>query len=159
MSEKTVPRIVNPADLEPRIGSTVYPVGLREICDGREKRALGDIFGLTQFGVNLTTLPPGAASAQRHWHEKEDEFVYVLSGELTLVSAAGETPVRAGECAGFPAGKADGHMVVNRGSEPATFLEIGTRSSDDITHYPDVDLHAEKTDGTFHFTRKDGTPV
>jgi uncharacterized cupin superfamily protein len=154
-----IPVKLNPMDLTPRIGTTAYPPDLRAACDGREKRALGDAFGLSQYGINHTVLRPGAASALRHWHSEEDEFIYVLSGELTLVTDMGETPLTAGECAGFPAGRPDGHMVVNKSAEPAAYLEIGTRSRTDTGTYPDDDLHAVKTDGKYSFFRKDGSPA
>ena len=147
------------SDVTPKIGTTAYPADLRGACDGREKHAMGDAFGLTQYGVSHTVLHPGAASALRHWHEEEDEFVYVLSGILTLVTDQGETSLSAGECAGFPAGRADAHALVNKSSEPATYLEIGTRSPTDIVNFPHDDLHATKTGGNYSFTRKDGSPV
>lgn len=150
---------LDPSDLTPKIGTTAYPEDLRGACDGREKCGLGEVFGLSQFGVNQTLLRPGAASAIRHWHRSEDEFIYILSGEPTLVTDAGETKLSAGECAGFPAGRADGHMLVNRSSEPVVYLEVGTRASEDEVFYPDDDLHATKTAGQYSFTRKDGTPA
>lgn len=139
-------------------GSKGYPAGLREIADGRAKAALGDLFGLSQFGVNLTELAPGAWTAHRHWHEQEDEFVFVLEGTATLVTDAGEVELRAGECAGFPAGRPDGHAVVNRTDKPVRLLEIGARRRDEVAHYPDVDLHAVRRDGVLRFYKKDGTP-
>ena len=132
-----------------------YPAPFAQAARDRVKQALGDAGGLTDFGVNLTRLPPGGWSSQRHWHTREDEFVYVLSGELVLVTDAGEQPLRAGECAAFPKGVPDGHHLINRGSETAVYLEIGTRSGEDACHYPDIDLYVEGRKG---FTRKDGTP-
>lgn len=140
-----------------RRGSAVYPEPFRAACRGRLKRVLGDAFGLSQFGVNHTVLEPGAASAQRHWHEAEDEFVYILSGQATLETDAGETPLGPGDCAGFPAGRADGHRLVNNGAEPVVYLEIGARASRERAHYPDIDLIGEKTAEGWRFTRKDGT--
>jgi uncharacterized cupin superfamily protein len=140
-----------------RMGSA-YPPEFAKAVEGREKRALGDRFGLTQFGVNLTTLPPGAQSAQRHWHESEDEFVYVLEGELVLVDDNGEHLLTPGMCAGFKSAVANGHMLVNRSGAPAHYLEIGTRSPNERANYPDIDLVASKLGGRFVFTRKDGTP-
>ena len=157
MNDAQSPKKIAASEIEPIVGSVFYPKGLREICDGREKRVLGNPFGLTQFGVNLTMLPPGVSSAQRHWHEAEDEFVYVVSGTLTLVTDAGETVLEAGECAGFPAGTQDGHMLVNRSSEPASFLEIGSRAKRETVHYPDVDMHIEIAEGRASVTRKDGS--
>jgi uncharacterized cupin superfamily protein len=118
---------------------------------------LGDRFGLTQFGVNLTTLAPGSWSAQRHWHEQEDEFVLVTEGELTLVDDAGEHVLGAGMCAGFKAGVANGHCLVNKSSRPATYVEIGTRSPEEVAHYPDVDMKGIKSAGKFAMTKKDGS--
>ncbi len=137
-----------------RIGST-YPLPFRLIAPTRKKRALGDAAGLVDFGVNLVELPPFEWSSQRHWHEDEDELVYVLAGEVTLIEDGQETILRAGDAAGFKKGVANGHHLVNRSTTTATFLEVGTRKADDTTHYPDVDLHAPSTGGYF---TKDGTP-
>ena len=126
--------------------------------EGRIKRALTDALGLTQFGVNLTTLEPGAMSSHRHWHVKEDECVYVLDGELVLVTDEGECVLRQGMAAGFPAGEANGHHLVNRSAAPATYLEIGTRSKDEDATYSDIDMRGEKRDGTFRFFTKAGEP-
>ncbi len=150
---------LNPQDLTPKVGTTAYPPDLRSTTAGREKKALGDFFGLSQFGVNQTVLVPDSASALRHWHAEEDEFVYIISGELTLVTDEGETILSAGECAGFPAGRPNGHVLVNRSSEPASYLEIGTRSQKDEVTFPDDDLHATKTGGVYTFTRKDVSAV
>src|SRR5499425_3664649 len=114
----------------------VYPEPWRAVCHGREKRALGDAVGLTQFGVNLTRLKPGAASALRHWHEAEDELIYVTEGELVLVENEGETALRPGDAAGFKAGVPNGHHLINRSQRDAVYLEIGTRAPDDRGHYP-----------------------
>ena len=119
---------------------------------------LSDTFRLTQFGVNLTTLDPGAMSAQRHWHAAEDEFVYVLSGTLTLVTDAGEQVLEPGMAAGFPKGEPNGHQLINRSTQPATYLEIGARSKDEDATYPDIDLVGIKRDGHYRFTRKNGEP-
>jgi uncharacterized cupin superfamily protein len=135
-----------------------YPAPFKAIANARARQALGDAGGLTQFGVNLTRLPPGAASAQRHWHEAEDELVFVVSGELVLVEEGAETPLRAGEAATFKAGHADGHHLVNRSAEDAVVLEIGTRASDERGHYPDIDLIYEKRDGKIRFTNRAGEP-
>ncbi|MEX2149613.1 MAG: cupin domain-containing protein [Steroidobacteraceae bacterium] len=117
-----------------------YPDPFRARCLPREKRALGDACGLTKIGVNHTTLAVGAASSMRHWHTHEDELVYVLEGELTLVTDAGEWALCAGQCAAFPAGHEDGHQLINRGTVPAVYLEISNRDDADLPHYPDVDL-------------------
>jgi uncharacterized cupin superfamily protein len=118
--------VLDPASVEPRRGAA-YPEHLRGPFAAREKRALGDPLGLTSFGVNLTRLPPGTASALRHWHSLEDEFVMVLEGEATLITEAGETVLGPGMAAGFPKGKADGHHLVNRGKSDVVYLEVGDR--------------------------------
>ena len=135
---------------------SIYPAPFKAMADARARQALGDAAGLTQFGVNLTRLPPGAATAQRHWHEAEDELVFVVSGELVLIEDAGETLLRAGEAAAFKAGHADGHHLVNLSGEDAVVLEIGTRAGEERAHYPDVDLVYEKRGGKIRFTNKAG---
>ena len=147
---------LDPKTLVPRTG-TIYPPEFAGPLQGRAKRALGDVFGLAQFGVNLTTLAPSSWSAQRHWHEKEDEFVYVVEGEITLIDDAGEHVLKPGMCAGFKAGVTNGHHLVNKSSSPATYIEIGTRSAVENSHYPDVDMKAGKIDGKWVVTKKDGT--
>jgi uncharacterized cupin superfamily protein len=142
----------------PEHRGSAYPEPFDQPCRTRARRSLGDAVGLTQFGVNLLTLPPGAWSSQRHWHSLEDEFVYVLAGEVTLVTSAGEETLRAGDCAGFRAGDPDGHHLVNRSQAEARVLEVGTRADDDqdTTDYPDIDMiHAA---GGVGFVRRDGTP-
>jgi uncharacterized cupin superfamily protein len=136
----------------------VYPSPYRSVTDGREKAALGDVAGLSQFGVNLTRLKPGAASALRHWHEQEDEFIYVLEGELVLIEDAGETPLKPGDCAGFKAGVSNGHQLVNRSQQDARYLEIGTRAASERAHYPDVDLVMERDLQGMRFLRRSGEP-
>ncbi len=133
-----------------------YPAPFAQNAGARSKQALGDAGGLRDFGVNLTRLPPGAWSSQRHWHTTEDEFVYVLSGELTLITDAGEQTLRAQDCAAFAQNVADAHHLINRGTETAVYLEIGSRRSDDACHYPDVDLHYDSA--TDRYTHKDGAP-
>lgn len=142
----------------PVIASTGYPPPYRPVVDGRSKRRLGDAGGLTQFGVNLTRLKPGAASALRHWHETEDEFVFVVEGALTLVEDSGETPLQAGEAAAFPAGARNGHHLVNRSGADAVYLEIGTRTkSDRVTYTEDgVDLVALNEGAGWRYVRKNG---
>lgn len=152
------PATLRALDVEPRKGSN-YPADLAKVVDGREKRILGDRFGLDQFGVNLTTMAPGASSALRHYHMKEDEFVYVVEGELVLQNDDGEHLLTAGMCAGFKAGIRNGHRLINKSPKPATYIEIGTRSHDEDVTYPDVDLKAVKTAGKYSFTRKDGRPI
>jgi len=137
---------------ERRVGSS-YPNPYNEETRTRARRVLGDAAGLTQFGVNLLELPPGAWSSQRHWHTDEDEFVWVVEGEVVLVTDAGESLLRAGDCAGFPAGRADGHHLQNRSAHVARLLEIGSRRPrTDVTEYPDIDLRF-MPDGP---TRKNG---
>jgi uncharacterized cupin superfamily protein len=137
---------------------TGYPEPFRQIVLGRVRKRLGNAAGLDQFGVNLTTLKPGAASAQRHWHAAEDEFVYVLAGEVVLCEDEGEIVLRPGDAAGFKAGVANGHHLVNKSAREALYLEIGTRSPRERAHYPDVDLVAEKDERGFRYTRKSGEP-
>ena len=151
---------VDPAALPVSTG-TAYPSPYDEAVRGRARVRLGDAAGLTQYGVNLVTLPPGAASSHRHWHAREDEFVFVLSGELTLEEDDGETRLRAGEAAGFPAGRPVGHRLINRSARPARYLEIGTRAADEVSTYTDeaVDMQAVKErGGDWVIRRKDGTP-
>lgn len=138
--------------------TTVYPERFREGLEGRLKRALTERLGLKQFGVNLTTLEPGARSSHRHWHAVEDEFIYVLSGEITLVTMEGEQTLLPATAVGFPAGDKNGHCLINKGTLPATYLEIGTRSPTDDVDYPDIDMKAEKRDGTYRFLHKNGEP-
>ena len=132
-----------------------YPAPFAPCAGARIKQALGNAGELADFGVNLTRLPPGTWSSQRHWHSHEDEFVYVLSGELILITDAGEQILRANDCAAFPKNIADGHHLINRSMETAVYLEIGTRCADDTCSYPDIDLHCDAQAG---FTNKDGTP-
>ncbi len=133
---------------------TRYPAPYDAPCRDRHRLQLGDGGGLTQFGVNLLTLKPGVWSSQRHWHRGEDEFVYILSGEVVLITDAGEELMKAGDCAAFPANDGNGHHLVNRSSADATLLEVGTRSGGDSGVYPDIDMLF----GARGFTRKDGTP-
>ena len=136
-----------------------YPGTLRQEFADRVRLRLGDAVGLTSMGVNLTTLPPGCRSSLRHWHEVEDEMVFVLSGILTLIDDDGETEVGPGEAAGFPGGAANAHHFVNRGSEDAVLLEMGTRPTADRCHYADQDLVAHDQDGATWYTTRDGTPI
>ncbi|MCQ8182747.1 cupin domain-containing protein [Methylomonas sp. SURF-1] len=142
----------------PRTQASSYPAPFDAQMAGREKRALGDLFGLSRFGVNLTTLQPGARSALRHAHAHQDEFIYVLQGHPTLVTDAGETPLAPGMCAGFKAGGGDAHHLLNRTEQPVQYLEIGNRSPGDSVQYPDDDLQAAWVEGRWRFARKDGTP-
>ncbi|KAB2884360.1 MAG: cupin domain-containing protein [Pseudorhodoplanes sp.] len=138
--------------------STVYPGEFADATRGREKTALGNVAGLTQFGVNLTRLKPGAASSLRHWHEQEDEFVYVLEGEVALIEDEGETVLRAGEAAGFKAGVPDGHCLVNRADRDAVVLEVGTRAASERAHYPGADLIFERAGKSARFCHLSGEP-
>jgi uncharacterized cupin superfamily protein len=151
---------LDPMSLPPRTSSG-YPEPYRSRVLPREKRALGDPLGLTKIGINYTTLPPGKESSMRHWHTHEDEFIFVLSGEVVVKSDAGEQVLKAGTCAGFPAsvdGKTgDGHQLINRGREPAVYLEISNRDKADQAFYPDVDLHFHGAGAEVMFTRKDGS--
>ncbi len=153
----TLPAL-DPADVPARTGS-IYPTEeLRSLTQGRSKQPLGDALGLQTFGVNLVRLEPKAMSSVRHWHTRQDEFIYVLEGELTLATEHGEQALGAGMCAGFPAGKADGHHLINRSDRVAVYLEVGDRLPGDRGHYPDVDLEARGTRGGYGFFHKDGTP-
>ncbi len=137
---------------------TGYPAPFDSVAVGRLKRRVGDHAGLSDYGVNIVTLPPGGASAQRHWHEREEEFTYMISGELVLITDDGEEAITAGMMMGFPAGYENGHHLVNKSDSDAVYMEIGTRCPDEVCHYPDVDLHFIGKDGTETFTHKDGTP-
>ena len=156
MSKLKLPAI-DPATLTPRIGSG-YPAPFDADCAKREKRVLGDPTGITRYGVNLVRLPPGNASAQRHWHTLEEEFVYILEGEVELVTDAGAQTLKAGMAAGFPAGQPDGHHLVNRSSRDVLFLEVGDRRGDDVCEYPDIDLRLIPVDGDRVFVHLDGRP-
>jgi uncharacterized cupin superfamily protein len=146
-------------DAPARIKPTNYPEPFAARMKGREKRPLGDPFGLTNFGVNLTRLAPGSISALRHSHSKQDEFVYILEGQPTLVTDAGETLLAPGMCAGFKAGDGDAHHLVNRSASDVLYLEVGDRSAGDAGSYPDDDLKAVLGDeGQWRFTRKNGQP-
>lgn len=153
-SEELVPPALNPETVLPRTGSN-YPELLKAKVAGRSKRSLGDAVGLKNFGVNQVHLAPGAASSIRHWHTRQDEFIYVLAGELTLITDAGEQILQADMVAGFPAGKADGHQLVNRSQADAVYLEVGDRSPGDEVVYPDDDLAATQST-RWSFTHKDG---
>ena len=159
MSQNDTPIAVEAAAVAPRIGRSNLPGVFHERLSRREKRALGDVFGLTVFGVNLTRLHPGGLSSLRHVHTRQDEFVYVLEGEPTLVTDDGEVQLKPGMCAGFRAGNGNAHHLINRTSRDAVYLEIGDRSEGDEVAYPDEDLVALKSaDRKRVFTRKDGTP-
>jgi uncharacterized cupin superfamily protein len=155
-TERAFPVAIVAAEAAPLTRPSLYPEPFAARVAGREKRPLGDLFGLTNFGVNQTRLAPGATSALRHAHTRQDEFIYVLSGRPTLLTDAGETALTPGMCAGFPAGTGDGHCLVNRTNEDVVYLEIGDRTPGDAATYPDDDLRAEMVDGQWRFTHKDG---
>ena len=133
-----------------------YPNPFDAPCSARTRRRLGEAGGLRDFGVNLMTLPQGGWSSQRHWHSDEDEFLYLLEGEVTLVEDAGETPLHAGDCAAFPKGSGNGHHLINRSSAIAVYLEVGSRNPNDLTTCSDIDMMSSNADG--RFVHKDGSP-
>lgn len=148
---------LDPTTTAPRTSSG-YPEVFRHRVVPREKRALGDALGITQFGVNLTTLSPGKESSLRHYHAREDEFVFVLEGEVVLRTDDSEQVLTAGMCAGFPAGTTNGHQLVNRSALPARYLEIGSRDLADVVGYSEEDLACRKNaEGVWVFTRRDGS--
>ena len=150
--------IINPEEV-PIQNSTNYPDEFKSIVAGRFRQRLGNFAGLTNFGVNLVKLTPGSASALRHWHSSQDEFIYIVEGELTLITDAGEEILTPGMAAGFPKNEANGHHLVNRSQQDAVYLEVGDRSNNDTIYYPDEDLIAkvESYEQPTIFTRKDGT--
>lgn len=152
-----MPKKIDPAAL-PVVLGTLYPTPFYEPCLSRERRRLGDAAGLTQFGVNLLRLPAGAWSSQRHWHTHEDEFIYVLSGEVTLVTDDGEELLKAGDAAGFKAGETNGHCLQNRTDFDALVLEVGSRVADDAAFYSDIDLVAPAGGSPSTYARRNGTP-
>ena len=148
---------LDPATVD-EVRSSGYPEPFRSRMGDRVKRRLGDASGLSHFGVNLVTLGPGGQSALRHWHTLGDEFVYVLEGEVVLVTNAGEQTLGPGMCAGYPAGRDDGHHFINRSTRPARYLEIGDRNEQDSAFYPDDDVALERVDGKLRYIHKDGRP-
>lgn len=153
------PEAIRAADAAPKTKKTNYPEPYASRVAGREKRPLGDVFGLSNFGVNLTRLAPGAVSSVRHAHTKQDEFIYVLEGTPTLVTDGGETRLAPGMCAGFKAGTGNAHQLANRSQADVVYLEIGDRTPGDDCDYPDDDLRAALSPaGGWIFTHKDGTP-
>ena len=138
---------------------TPYPPPFDRVVYGRERRRLGNAAGLSQFGVNLTTLRPGAASALRHWHANEDELVFVLEGEVVLIEDDGDTVLGAGDAAAFKANSGNGHHLVNRTTADAVYLEIGSRSHHERVEYPDVDLVAVRDDNGWRFTARMAIPM
>lgn len=158
MSKPENPVAIVAADVPPRTRPSNYPEPFASQMAGREKRRLGDLFSLSNFGVNLTRLLPGASSALRHAHSKQDEFVYILLGHPVLVTDAGETQLSPGMCAGFKAGTGNAHQLINRTSEDVQYLEVGDRSAGDSAAYPDDDLQAVLVEGQWQFAHKDGSP-
>lgn len=152
------PVAVVAAEAPLRAKKTGYPPPFANRVAGRDKRPLGDLFGLANFGVNLTRLAPGSCSSIRHAHSKQDEFVYILAGHPVLVTNGGETELHPGMCAGFAAGSGDAHQIVNPGPDVVEFLEVGDRSKGDSVVYPDDDLAAvQGADGAWRYEHKDGT--
>lgn len=158
MSETRSPVAIRAADAEPRRRPSAYPEPFASRMAGRRKSPLGDLFGLGNFGVNLVRMAPGAVSALRHAHSRQDEFIYVLSGFPILRTDRGETHLEPGMCAGFRAGSGDAHCLVNPGEEEVVYLEVGDRSEGDAVSYPDDDLQALREDGRWVFVHKDGSP-
>ena len=152
------PVAIRALDVPPRARKTNYPEPFAARMQKRDKRALGDVFGLATFGVNLTRLAPGGESALRHAHSLQDELVYILSGHPTLITDAGETRLEPGMCAGFKAGSGDAHHLVNRTDADVLYLEIGDRGPGDSASYPDDDLCAVAVPGGWRFAHKDGSP-
>lgn len=154
----TFPTAIHTNQAPLRTKPSNYPEPFAAMVKGREKRVLGDLFGLTNFGVNLTRLVPGAISALRHAHTRQDEFIYVLEGHTTLVTDEGDTQLSPGMCAGFKCGTSNAHQLVNKSGEDVVYLEVGDRTLGDVASYPDDDLAAKQLDGQWHFTRKNGEP-
>ncbi|HEY8067420.1 MAG TPA: cupin domain-containing protein [Burkholderiales bacterium] len=157
MPDKQNPIAIRAADAPPRTKPSNYPEPFASRMQGREKRPLGDLFGLANFGVNLTRLAPNAVSALRHAHSRQDEFIYVLQGSPTLQTDEGRTRLSPGMCAGFKAGTGNGHHLINETSEDVVYLEVGDRAPGDRGTYPDDDLKARIVEGKWQFTRKDGS--
>jgi uncharacterized cupin superfamily protein len=149
---------VTAAEVPPRTAPSVYPEPFASRMSGREKRVLGDLFGLKNFGVNLTRLAPGAVSSLRHAHTKQDELIYILQGHPTLHTDEGKTRLSPGMCAGFKAGTGNGHRLINETEEEVVYLEVGDRTPGDEGSYPDDDLKALMVDGKWKFVHKDGSP-
>ena len=158
MPEPFDPVAVIAANVPPRVKPSVYPEPFVSRMSGREKRVLGDLFGLTNFGVNLTRLAPGATSSLRHAHSKQDEFIYILQGHPTLHTDEGKTPLAPGMCAGFKAATANGHRLLNETIDEVVYLEVGDRTPGDEGTYPDDDLKASLFEGKWQFQHKDGRP-
>ncbi len=157
MNDITYPVVMVATQVAPRTKPSNYPEPFASRMAGREKRALGDVFGLTNFGINQTRLLPGSGSALRHAHSRQDEFIYILQGHPVLVTNAGETLLSPGMCAGFKAGTGNAHQLLNCSNEEVIYLEIGDRSAGDTVVYPDDDLQADFIEGKWQFAHKDGS--
>jgi uncharacterized cupin superfamily protein len=138
--------------------ATGYPPPFNKVVEGRSRKRLGRAAGLTHFGVNICTLKPGAASSQRHWHENEDEFVYVLEGEVVLREDSGETVLKPGDAAGWKAGVPNGHCLINRSNRDAVFIEVGTRAASERAHYSEIDMMVVRDEKGARYTKKNGEP-
>ncbi|MCY7308029.1 MAG: cupin domain-containing protein [Rhodoferax sp.] len=158
MAQTQHPIAIVASDVPPRTKNSNYPEPFASRMAGRIKRQLGDVFGLGNFGVNLTWLAPGGTSALRHAHTLQDEFIYLLEGHATLVTDEGETPLAPGMCAGFKAGTGNGHHLVNRSGSDVVYLEFGDRLPGDSATYPDDDIQATMVGGTWQFAHKNGRP-
>ena len=152
-----MPKRIDPASLPEQVG-TLYPSPFDLPCRARSRRKLGDAAALTQYGVNLLRLPAGVWSSQRHWHSRQDEFIYVVAGEVMLVTDGGEETLKAGDCAGFRAGDPDGHHLINRSDADALVLEMGSRIADDSAVYPDIDMKMPAEGRPAIYVHRDGTP-
>lgn len=158
MKKAPQPIAIVASDVPPRAKNSTYPEPFASRMAARSKRALGDVFGLGNFGVNLTRLLPGGTSALCHAHTRQDEFIYLLEGHATLVTDKGETPLAPGMCAGFKAGTGNGHHLVNRSGSDVVYLEVGDRLPGDGATYPDDDFQATMVGGTWQFAHKNGRP-
>ena len=158
MPDRFYPVAIAAAEAPPRIKQSSYPEPFASRMSGRLKRPLGDLFGLSNFGVNLTTLAPGATSALRHAHSKQDEFIFILQGRPTLHTDEGRTALSPGMCAGFKAGAGNGHRLLNETEEEVVYLEVGDRTPGDEGSYPDDDIKASMVDGKWRFVHKNGVP-
>ena len=157
-NEQNAPVAIAAAEAPPRAKPSIYPEPFASRMAGRVKHPLGDLFGLTNFGVNLVRLLPGAGSALRHAHSRQDEFVYIVQGNAVLITNAGETQLTTGMCAGLKCGTGNGHRLINRSNEEVVYLEVGDRSAGDTVVYPDDDLQAAFVEGKWQFSHKDGSP-
>ncbi len=158
MNKQKAPVAIVAADAPPRAKPSIYPEPFASRMAGRVKHPLGEMFGLSNFGVNLVRLSPGAGSALRHAHSRQDEFVYILQGNAVLITDVGETPLSADMCAGFKFGTGDAHQLLNRTSEEVIYLEVGDRSAGDTVVYPDDDLQATLVEDKWQFAHKNGSP-